>query len=113
MSVLATTRVNLAPTVRTLASGVPLAPRINFAVGSSSSGHDDTEASSHGAISAVRGDAPPKWASVVGGSMMLTRQNGGSRRGAAEPSGARAGQSIRAGQQRARNRALWHLCCAV
>ncbi|KAG5648229.1 hsp70 nucleotide exchange factor fes1 [Asterophora parasitica] len=47
--------VSLAPTVRTLPSGVPVAPLLNFAVRAPSSGHD----AHHGA--AARSDVPPKW----------------------------------------------------
>ncbi|KAI0374530.1 ubiquinol-cytochrome c reductase iron-sulfur subunit [Pilatotrama ljubarskyi] len=53
--------VTIPPTVRTLASGVPLAPYINFAVRSPAGpGHD------HGhSVPGPRSDVPPKWAGSV------------------------------------------------
>ncbi|KAK8849546.1 ubiquinol-cytochrome c reductase, iron-sulfur subunit [Kwoniella newhampshirensis] len=53
-------RVNLLPTTRTLASGVPLAPRLNLAAPQLSGGHD-----SHGAVGA-RTDAVPAWVFKAG-----------------------------------------------
>jgi len=51
--------VNLSPTVRTLPSGVPVAPLLNLSVRAPSSGHDH-----HGA-SGPRSDAQPRWAGGV------------------------------------------------
>ena len=52
------TRINLVPTSRTLASGVPFAPRLAFVHPPASHGHG------HGG---PRSDVPPKWAGVQGG----------------------------------------------
>ncbi|KAG5654033.1 hsp70 nucleotide exchange factor fes1 [Sphagnurus paluster] len=51
--------VNLAPTVRSLPSGVPVAPLLNLAVRSPSSGHD------HHGPSGPRADIQPRWAGGV------------------------------------------------
>ncbi|RDB28422.1 Cytochrome b-c1 complex subunit Rieske, mitochondrial [Hypsizygus marmoreus] len=51
--------LNLAPTVRSLPSGVPAAPLLNLAVRAPSSGHDH-----HGA-SGPRSDVAPKWTGGV------------------------------------------------
>ncbi|GLB36464.1 putative component of the ubiquinol-cytochrome c reductase complex (complex III or cytochrome b-c1 complex), which is a respiratory chain that generates an electrochemical potential coupled to ATP synthesis [Lyophyllum shimeji] len=52
--------VNLAPTVRTLPSGVPAAPLINFAVRAPASAHDH-----HHDVSGPRPDAQPRWAGGI------------------------------------------------
>ena len=52
--------VNLAPTVRVLPVGVPVAPLLNLAARSPSSGHDHD----HG-TSGPRADVQPKWAGGV------------------------------------------------
>jgi ubiquinol-cytochrome c reductase iron-sulfur subunit len=49
--------VNLAPTVRALPNGVPVAPLLNLAVRAPSSGHDHA----HNA-SGPRADVQPRWA---------------------------------------------------
>lgn len=59
-----TSRINLLPTSRALASGVPLAPKISFAV--PSAGHE------HGG----RADAIPKFAGRSTGVLSLSRVNG-------------------------------------
>ncbi|KAF8078312.1 Rieske [2Fe-2S] iron-sulfur domain-containing protein [Lyophyllum atratum] len=50
------TAVTLVPTVRTLPTGVPIAPLVNFSVRAPSSGHDP-----HG-VSGPRSDVQPRWA---------------------------------------------------
>ena len=52
--------INLAPTVRTLPTGVPVAPLLNLAACAPSSGHNHT----HGA-SGPRADVQPRWAGGV------------------------------------------------
>lgn len=61
------TRINLVPTSRSLASGVPFAPRIAFVHPPASHGHG---------TSGPRSDVPPKWAGVQGGFASNSRVNG-------------------------------------
>jgi ubiquinol-cytochrome c reductase iron-sulfur subunit len=49
--------VNLAPTVRILPTGVPVAPLLNFAARAPSSGHDHAHEAS-----GPRADIQPRWA---------------------------------------------------
>jgi hypothetical protein len=58
-------RVNLLPTSRTLASGVPLAPRIAHLQPPQAHGH-----------AGPRGDRPPKWAGFQNGFASVSRVNG-------------------------------------
>jgi len=60
------TRINLLPTSRTLASGVPFAPRIALVHPPASHGHG-----THG----PRSDAPPKWTGSQGGFASHSRIN--------------------------------------
>ena len=60
------TRINLLPTSRTLASGVPFAPRIALVHPPASHGHG-----THG----PRSDVPPKWTGSQGGYASNSRIN--------------------------------------
>jgi hypothetical protein len=64
------TRINLLPTSRTLASGVPFAPRIALVHPPASHGHG------HGG---PRSDVPPKWTGSQGGFASNSRINSKSR----------------------------------
>jgi hypothetical protein len=60
------TRINLLPTSRTLASGVPFAPRIALVHPPASHGHG---------TNGPRSDAPPKWTGSQGGYASNSRIN--------------------------------------
>ena len=64
------TRINLLPTSRTLASGVPFAPRIALVHPPASHGHG---------TSGPRSDVPPKWTGSQGGYASNSRINSESR----------------------------------
>lgn len=63
------TRVNLLPTSRTIATGVPLAPRIAHIHPPQANAHHHN---------AARSDTPPKWAAFQTGFASVSRLNGGS-----------------------------------
>lgn len=70
------TRVNLAPTVRSLASGVPVSS-VNYALkGIDAGGHGSGHSADEHGHSGPRKDRIPSWAGKQSGVMQLGRVNG-------------------------------------